>query len=128
LAESFRDIPYSFQANSKLILKLEHYCFYSVLPNLLFANNRNVSGYCVPYSIVKVIYNNELRYIKKWIRSTIFVTSYVPVEILTVYTTHFYITMIIYFYFIFYHFTDTYNFELCSSPYYEEFLRIYIYT
>ena len=54
----FRDIRYCFQANSKLILKLEHYCFYSVLPNILFANNSNISRYCVPYNIVKMNYNN----------------------------------------------------------------------
>jgi hypothetical protein len=101
VAEGFRDISYPFQANSKLILKLEHYCFYSVLPCLLFASNSNINGYCVSYSIVKIHYNNAFRYIKKLIHSTTFVTLYIPVEILTVYTTYFYITIISYFYFSF---------------------------
>lgn len=69
--------------------------------------------------------------LKKLTHSTTFVTSYIPVEILTVYATHFYITIISYFYFLFCHFIEAYNSELYSSPYYDIsfiFMLIYIFA
>jgi len=39
----------------------------------------------------------HLDILKKLIHSTAFLTSYIPIEILTVYTTRFYVTMFSYF-------------------------------